>query len=350
MTENSNNSQLPWGSRDTVLFLELTPERVLEAVEQAGFRTTGRCLQLNSMENRVYEVEIEVFDQSAEILPRERFRVVKFYRPGRWSKQQLLEEHEFLQDLVACDLQVVSPVVLSSGSTLGEIPNTSFYFAVFPKVGGRNSDELTFANAQQLGRLIGRMHEVGKAKDATARLRLDVPTYGDSSKAILEEMQSVPVHLENRYFDIVDELLDISEDALQDIRFQRIHGDCHLGNILWGSEGCFLVDFDDMLVGPAIQDIWLMLPGRDSYAKRLLEQVIIGYDQMNSFDRSWLSLIEPLRALRMVHFSAWIAKRWQDESFKRTFPQFTSDSYWNEQIRALEEIVQVIDESVWQSS
>ena len=321
-------------------FFELTPEKILEAVESSGIRCTGRCLQLNSMENRVYEVEIELDEKPKN--PSEKFRIVKFYRPGRWSKEQILAEHEFLADLAEYDIPVVAPISFPDGTTLTKLPDIDIFFSCFPKVGGRIPDELSDRQLNQVGRLLARLHNVGKTKEAESRLQICPEVYGYQNLDYLLDNGIVPKHLENDYAYFVEEICEISEPWFEDAEVQRVHGDCHLGNFLWSDYGFSIVDFDDMVRGPKVQDIWLLIPGRDDYAKQKMNILLLAYQEMNDFDRSTLRLIEPLRALRMVHFSAWIAKRWNDPAFERTFPEFGTDKYWYEQVQDLRDQLALI--------
>ncbi len=324
-------------SSETKFFFELTPERILDAVETLGVRCTGRCLQLNSMENRVYEVEIEL-DREPES-PAERFRVVKFYRPGRWTVEQIGEEHRFLLDLKAADIPVVAPLEFPDGSTVKRVGELEIYFAIFPKVGGRSPDELGDDQLLWLGRLMARIHTIGAQREAPHRLRLNPATYGIDNLKYLLDSGVVPPETKAAYRSVVERICTLVEPWFGEVKTQRIHGDCHLGNILWGRDGPFFVDFDDMVVGPCIQDLWLIVPGRE---ERQLQTLVSGYELMRPFDRNSLRLIEPLRALRFVHFTAWIARRWHDPAFQRVFPNFGSGGYWGEQLSDLNDQFSII--------
>lgn len=329
----------------TKYFYELTPERILEAVEAAtGLRCTGRCLALNSMENRVYEVEIEIADESAVKSRFDHFRVVKFYRPGRWTKEQILEEHTFLADVTAADIAVAAPLPFPDGSTLRKVSGSEIWCAVFPKIGGRSPDELNDDDLERIGRLLARLHNVGKSKPAAHRLKLTPELYGLQNLRFLYDQGFLPLELRDYYKQVVEEICTLVTPWFQAADYQRIHGDCHFGNILWAATGPCLLDFDDMVMGPCVQDLWLILPGRDEETRRQLQVLLSAYEQMRSFDRETLRLIEPLRALRFVHYSAWIARRWQDPAFQRTFPQFNTPGYWNEQLSDLREQLSVIHE------
>lgn len=334
-----------WGTEETKYFFSLTPERILDAVEASGIQCTGRCLTLNSMENRVYEVEI-LLDEDVQVRsPSDRFRIAKFYRPGRWSEAQLLQEHEFLQDLVEDEIPVVAPTPFQDGRTLHKLEDIEIWYTVFPKMGGRNPDEFTDPQLEQVGRLLARMHNVGAAKQAPDRVRIHPDTYGRQSLAYLLDNQSVPVHLESQYKDTVEQICDITTPWFDQAEVQRVHGDCHMGNLLWGRQGPFWVDFDDMVRGPCVQDIWLVCPGRDEWAIRQRNTLLNAYEQMRPFDDSTLRLIEPLRALRFIHFHAWIGKRWQDPAFPRAFPQYGTPKYWQEELHALQEQLQLIKQT-----
>jgi len=327
----------PWGQSATQHFFTLTPGHILDAVERAGLRCTGRCLALNSMENRVYEVEIEVENPDRIRSPSERFVIIKFYRPGRWSWDQIQDEHDFLFDLVESDIPVVAPIRRDDGHSVFEDEALGLMYAIFPKVGGRSPDELDDDQCQRVGRLLARMHGIGATHLAEHRIRIEPETYGIANLKWLIESGTLPLDVRDRYQRAVESICTKSSPWFKAAQYQRIHGDCHLGNLLWGQEGPFWVDFDDMVIGPPVQDLWLMIPGRDDFARQKLELVLSAYEMMRPFDRSTLRLIEPLRALRFVHFAAWIGKRWEDPSFPRAFPQFGTPRWWAEQTRDLEE-------------
>jgi Ser/Thr protein kinase RdoA (MazF antagonist) len=327
--------------QSTQFFFELTPERVLDAVERLGVRCTGRVIALNSMENRVYEVELDI-DPSPGGSRWETYRVVKFYRPGRWTREQIAEEHAFLLDCKDSEIPVVTPLCFPDGSTLSEVPGTGIWYAVFPKVGGRILDEMTDAQLRQIGRLIGRMHGVGRRTQFQHRMKLTADTYGFSNLNYLRENKLIPGSVESHYMNLAERIFKLTSEWLEPVATQRIHGDCHIGNLLWDGQGCSIVDFDDALEGPCVQDIWLLTPGRDEQAERYRELLLEGYEMMNSFDRRSLRLIEPLRALRMVHFTTWIARRFEDPAFKRIFVDYGSERYWREQLIALQEVGEVL--------
>jgi Ser/Thr protein kinase RdoA (MazF antagonist) len=322
-----------WGDSETKFFFDLTPEKILDAVECSGLKTTGRCLPLNSMENRVYEIELD----NDATNPRDRFVIAKFYRPGRWSKEQILEEHQFLLDLKEYEIPVIAPLNFESGSTLETIDQIKIHYALFPKCGGRNPDELDNEKLARLGRLMARLHNVGAIKKAEHRLCLTPETYGMQNLEYLLSIKALPVNIESAFIETVEDICEISAPHFENADYQRVHGECHLGNIIWGDEGPFLVDFDDMVSAPCVQDLWLMIQGRDDFSMRQMDTLLDAYEQMRSFPHETLKLIEPLRALRMIHFSAWIAKRWDDPAFKAVFLDFGTDRYWQEQLQTLVE-------------
>ena len=304
-------------------FFALTPDRVLDAVEVGGLRCTGRCLPMRAFENRVYEVELDD----------ERRLIVKFYRPGRWSREAILDEHAFLAELEAAELPAVPPMDLGSGGTLAEIDG--IFYAAFPKVRGRTLDEADDERLRRIGRLIGRMHAIGAARDAPHRPRLTVERYVHEPLETLTAAGVISVAFAGRYRDLALKIAEAAAPLLARARTQRIHGDLHWGNALWGSDGPILLDFDDFLVGPPVQDLWLLARGGSEEARKARDQLVEGYELFREFDRSTLALCEPLRALRIIYMSAWIARRWDDPSFRTGFPAFGTDAYWSTEYEAL---------------
>lgn len=313
-------------------FNDLTPEKILNAAETAGGRATGRIYQLNSLENRVYEIEMESGDPV----------VGKFYRAGRWSFECILEEHEFLKDLIAAETPVVAPLSLngSISETLGATPDGLFY-SIFPKARGRAPSELTTDQAKQLGRLVARMHAVGETKVAKHRLQMSIENFALKPLDFLLSGHWIAIECEARYKKVVEDIVNIVSPMLKNIPVHRIHGDCHLGNLLFDGGGtkAFFLDFDDMMVGPAVQDIWLATPDSEGEENTTRLQFLEGYDEMRAFDRKTLRLIEPLRALRIIHYSAWIAKRWEDPHFQKTFTEFRDYRYWAFELENLERVL-----------
>ncbi len=320
-------AELSWGSGPTQYFFELTPDKVMDALEQNPIegkfeRCTGYCQPLASFENRVYEVEFE-----------ERIRkVVKFYRPGRWNEAQILEEHAFMLEILDAEIPVVVPDYFEKKRDTLRKTDSGLFYCVYPKVGGRQPEDLPPEKLEQLGRLIARMHGVGKSKEAKARIRLNPESYGQASLDFLLHANFVNPNVERRFESVVNSILGRARTAFEGQPLQRIHGDCHAGNILWNEKtGPFFIDFDDMVVGPPVQDLWLLAPDPEA-----LIHLVDGYHQMNDLPKGSLRLVELLRALRMIHYATWIAKRYEDPAFQRAFPHFESPRYWDELTADLE--------------
>jgi len=331
-------NQSMWGSSSTKLFHELGPDEILKSLDKRGFKTTGRILPMNSFENRVYEVEIENPNATQ---PSENFIIAKYYRPGRWTKEQILEEHEFLLDLKNQEIPVIAPIVVD-GISLFNLENSDIYYSIFPKQGGRSPDEFDLPTTQQLGRTLGRIHAVGKLKTCHHRLTLNAKNYGLSNLETILSNNFVPPHLKKSYESVAKTVCQIATTSLTSFPVQRIHGDCHKGNVLWRPEGLFFIDFDDMVLGPPVQDIWLLFPSRDDDSKRQIDEFLNSYEEFYSFDDQSLKIIEVLRALRLIHFSAWIGKRFEDQAFQKSFSWYGTDNYWQEQIQDLEDQIKLI--------
>ncbi len=338
-------SHSAWGDEQTQFFFELTPDVVLDAVEAWGGISTGYCIALGSYENRVYEVELEDAVTGAKFR-----RVVKFYRPGRWSEEQIRDEHDFLLELQADEIPVIAPIPLPMRGdgesveveTLLRIHSTEanrhqdgILVALFPKQGGRSPDELDQEQSMRIGRLLARIHAVGSRRQASNRIQLSVDTYGYQNLDYLLSTEWVPLEYRSELERLVVEICQKGDEILKPLEVIRIHGDCHRGNLLYGEKGAFFLDFDDMLMGPPVQDLWLLAGGRDEESLRRMQWMLSGYEEMRRFDRSSLKAVEVLRALRWVHFAAWIAKRWDDPAFPNAFPQFTTDRYWAELVSDL---------------
>ncbi len=314
----------------TDLFLDLTPERVLDAVEAGGLRCNNLCYPLNSFENRVYEVELTDGNRV----------VAKFYRPGRWREQQILEEHRFLRQLDEADIPVCTVRPFPDGSTLKQIDN--IYYSLSDRRGGRAPDELDASLARRLGMLVGRLHNVAAADPDSDRRPIDGEHFIRRPLAWLEEHRSVPQALEERYFRAAEGIAEYADRLFLQVDTHRIHGDLHLGNVLLRDNRFNLLDFDDMAPGPAVQDLWLALPGRDEETLRLREVFLSGYEQFRLFDRSSLRLIEALRGLRLVRYAVWLARRWHDPAFKSGWPHFGTFEYWEGETRDLEDQLEVV--------
>jgi Ser/Thr protein kinase RdoA (MazF antagonist) len=308
-------------------YSELSPETVLDAIEALGHRCDGRMLALNSYENRVYQIGIE----DAQPL------VAKFYRPARWSDAAIREEHAFSGELAAQEIPVVAPL-LRDGESLHV--HRGFRYAVFPRRGGRWPELGNSEDREWVGRFLGRIHAVGRAARFQERTRLSIEDLGRGARDFVLDGDWMPDYLAAKYEDLTDELLAEVEDRAQGwggAALGRILGDCHRGNILWTDLGPHFVDLDDCLTGPAIQDLWMLLSGGQQEMRTELHDLIKGYEQFLPFDRGEIALIEPLRALRMIHYSAWLARRWHDPAFPQAFPWFAAPRYWEEHYRALED-------------
>jgi Ser/Thr protein kinase RdoA (MazF antagonist) len=361
MTSSPN---LP-GADDETPYAHLTPHGMLDAVAAAGFAVTGGLLQLNSYENRVVQVALE---DGAGV-------VAKFYRPRRWSDAQILEEHAFARELAAADLPVVAPLPLTSPyadpalsistnpPTLGawtirdddeaDARASIYRFAVAPRRAGRAPELESPHTLSWIGRLIGRMHAVGAGAAFAHRRTLDVDTFGWQARRRVEQSDTLGTGSEASMW------LDASERAVEavarafeaagTVRRLRLHGDCHPGNILWREEGEFagplFVDLDDACMGPAIQDLWMLLSGDRESMRTQLHHVLGGYRLFHRFDDAELALIEPLRTLRMVHHSAWLAERWTDPAFPAAFPWFATPGYWGQQATQLREQLEAMAET-----
>ncbi len=318
-------------SRDdrTEFFYDLTPDRVLDAVQVDGMGCTGRFIVLNSYENRVYQLE----------LSDGRYVVAKFYRPGRWSDAAILDEHDFQIDLEEAEVPVAAPLEFEDGETISTVEGIRF--SVAARIGGRAPDDMNDDQLRRLGRVVARMHAVGRTDEAEHRLSLDPETYIRADRDLLDRGGHLPPAMRDRYMQATDRLLALSEPRWVDLELQRIHGDVHLGNLISSPGGLVLLDFDDMVMGPPVQDLWMMIGGRDAWAQRRQNLILEGYESMASFDRSSLHLIELLRGMRYVHYTAWLALRWSDPAFQVGFPDFGGPDYWARTTRDLEEQVEL---------
>ena len=316
-------------------FSTLTPERVLDALEARGLRCDGRLLTLNSYENRVYLVGLEDGPQI----------VAKFYRPERWTDAQILEEHTFAHELFDAEIPMVPPLRDANGESLHH--DDGLRFALFDRRGGRAPELDRRETRLRLGRFIGRIHAVGASAPFEHRPALDRATFGDEPLAWIVASKIVPPPLDAVWKGVVEHALTAiaaCEVRAGTTRTIRLHGDCHVGNILWTDDGPHFVDLDDCRSGPALQDLWMLLSGSADEMTVQLADVLEGYGQFRPLDPRELHLLEALRTLRMIHYSAWIARRWGDPAFPSAFPFFGSDQYWQNQILALREQIAAMDE------
>ena len=320
----------------------LTPDVVLDALATVGLRGDGRLMALSSYENRVYQAYLE------EPVEGHAAVVAKFYRPGRWSQAQILEEHAFAAELAAGEVPVVAPLVLG-GRTLHE--HAGFAFSVSPRRGGR-APELDDAEVLGwIGRFLARIHLVGAARPFDTRPALDLGSFGAEPREWLLSHSMIPLDVQALWDRRCGEALRMIEDTALGARADagiamiRLHGDCHPGNILWTpGAGPHFVDLDDARTGPAVQDFWMLLSGDRAQRQRQLGPLVDGYEMLREFDRAELALIEPLRTLRLIHYSAWLARRWDDPIFPINFPWFGSSDYWQGQVQMLEEQIEAIAE------
>jgi Ser/Thr protein kinase RdoA (MazF antagonist) len=315
-------------------YADLTPDTLLTAVDSCGFQTSGHFLALNSYENRVYQVGL---DEGPPL-------IAKFYRPGRWSNESILEEHAFALELAAQEIPVVAPLVFDENSLHSY---RGYRFALYPRQGGRWPELNLRDDRLWMGRFIGRIHATGSARPFRHRPTLDIDSFGTRSYEFLLAQGFIPAHIELAYRTLVEDLLQQvsgrfdNAGAVQQI---RLHGDCHPGNVLWTEKGPHFVDLDDCRTGPAMQDLWMLISGSRDEMQAQLADIIEGYLQFHDLDYRELQLVEPLRTLRIIHYAAWLARRWEDPAFPRAFPWFDTPRYWEEHILALREQAALLDE------
>lgn len=333
----------------TTPYAGLTPDLILNAIESTGFQCDGRLLALNSYENRVYQVGIEADAQhpagnGAASATGGKPIVAKFYRPGRWSDEQIVEEHGFSAELADREIPAVPPLVLH-GRTLHAFQG--FRFAVYPRRGGRAPELGNPEVLEWMGRFIGRIHAVGARVRFAHRPALDIAAFGDEPRDWLLGHEVVAADLHGAFASVLDQALAGVDDCFGRagaVRQLRIHGDCHPGNVLWTDAGPHFVDFDDARNGPAMQDLWMLLSGDRAAMTRQLSDVLAGYEDFFEFDRRELHLLEALRTLRLIHYSYWLARRWEDPAFPAAFPWFQTTKYWQDQILQLREQVAAMQE------
>ncbi|MDP1594776.1 MAG: serine/threonine protein kinase [Gallionella sp.] len=315
-------------------FSSLTPDSVLDALDSVGLIGDGRLLALNSYENRVYQAGMD--DGPA--------LVAKFYRPGRWSDEAILEEHDFVATLVEREIPVV-PALRINGNTLHTF--NGFRFSIFSKHGGRAPELDNRDTLEWMGRFIGRIHALGSLESYQHRPALDIQSFGVEPSAYLLAHDFIPSELLEVYRGVVALALEGVRrcyDRAGDVKILRLHGDCHVGNVLWTDDGPHFVDFDDSRMGPAIQDLWMLLSGERAEQTRQFADLLAGYEAFYDFHPRELHLLEALRTLRLIHYSAWIARRWDDAAFPVAFPWFNTQRYWQDRILELREQIALMDE------
>lgn len=312
----------------------LDPNLILTAIESVGLACNGSLLALNSYENRVYQVGIE--DEAPLI--------AKFYRPQRWSDETILEEHQFALELTEHEIPVVAPWMNEAKKTLFHYEG--FRFALFPRWGGWALELDRIEQLAWMGRFIGRLHAVGACKPFKHRPTLDIQTHGYNSYQFLIQHNFVPDYLKQNYCRTVETVLKKVEDRFQQVGsfdYIRLHGDMHAGNVLWNTVGPHIVDLDDCIMGPAMQDIWMLLSGNEIEISIQLEHILRGYREFHDFNPREVKLAEALRTLRMLHYSAWLARRWEDPAFPANFPWFNTAAYWQEQLLNLNDQIEMLE-------
>lgn len=324
--------------QNTKPYEHLDPNMILTAIESVGYRCSGSLLSLNSYENRVYQIGIE---SEAPL-------IAKFYRPGRWSDEAILEEHHFSLELNDAEIPVVAPLIVQQ-KTLQHFQN--FRFALFPRQGGRALDIDNLDHLEWMGRFLGRVHAIGATSDFHHRGKLDIETHGHAPYRYLISAGFIPDYLKHNYCLTLDDVLKNVEQifaAVGHVKYLRIHGDCQLGNVLWRDEGPHIVDLDDSVMGPAIQDLWMFLSGTPQEMRISLNRILDGYEEFYDFNPREIHLIEALRTLRMIQYSAWLANRWDDPAFPLAFPWFNTHNYWETQMRNLQEQNFTLNEALQQ--
>lgn len=317
-------------------FAGLTPDLVLDALESLGLYSDGRLLALNSYENRVYQVGMEDGPPL----------VVKFYRPQRWTDAAILEEHGFVQELVDQEIPVVPAIAFTQGGTLHHF--NGFRFSVFARHGGRAPELEDRSTLEWMGRFIGRIHAVGAARPFQERPAIDIASFGEEPVDYLLSQGFLPADLKETYRSVVEQALDGVRrcfDRAGECRILRLHGDCHGGNVLWTDDGPHFVDFDDSRMGPAIQDLWMMLSGERADMVRQMCDLLAGYEDFFDFEPRELHLVEALRTLRLIYYSSWLARRWDDPAFPLAFPWFNTQRYWQDRVLELREQIPLMQEA-----
>lgn len=328
--------ETPRTDDESLRYSDLGPEQVLDAVESAGYRCDGRLLALNSYENRVYQVGM---DDGPPV-------IAKFYRPARWSDAAIVEEHDFARELVEAEVPVVAPLADGDGVTLRR--HGAFRFALFPRAGGRAPETDDLDQLEIIGRFVGRLHAVGATRPVAHRPVLDVKTFGEASYRYVLECGLLPAELATPYRGLAEDLLQRVRwcyERAGDVMLLRVHGDIHIGNILWTDAGPHIVDLDDARMAPAAQDLWMLLSGDRTDRTAALDALLTGYTDFREFPLRELHLIEALRTLRLLYYYAWLARRWDDPAFPRAFPWFNTQRAWQQHILDLREQAAAMDEA-----
>lgn len=315
-------------------YAQLDPDTILDAIESTGVLCTGSLVALNSYENRVYQIGIE----NAEPL------IAKFYRPNRWCSAAILEEHQFSLELAQHEIPIIAPLIIND-RTLHH--HQDFRFALFPRRSGHALELDNSEHLEWMGRFIGRLHRVSACQSFQHRIQLNPQSYGQEPYKLLIEQSFIPDYLASNFCKTVETALQKVNQifkSIGDIDLIRLHGDCHAGNVLWSETGPHIVDLDDCLMGPAIQDIWMLLSGEPKQMDLQLKKILEGYCKFHDFNPRERHLIEALRTLRMLHYSGWIAKRWADPAFPLSFPWFNTPAYWQNLLINLNEQIELLDQ------
>jgi len=329
---NKSNIHSFYSLDHNVILNEL--EKALDS-QTTGARCTGKLMALNSVENRVLSFDLENGEEY----------VAKFYRPGRWNIDQLAEEHSFVSALVDYEVPVVRAITLRGSNT--EIPSLAktdqgIFFCIYPKMRGRLKDELSEVELKILARFLARLHIIGTQHPLKHRKTLEIDAWLWDSIDDLDRSEEADNPMAQRYLQLADDNAIIIGAAIEGLDKISIHGDCHVGNVLWNELGPFFTDFDDCMTGPPVQDLWMILKDRGEAGEKQRDSFLEAYEEIKPFERESLVAIESLRALRMLHYNAWIARRWDDPSFKRLFPHFGSSEWWREEIQALHECLECL--------
>ncbi|MCC5814291.1 MAG: serine/threonine protein kinase [Leptospira sp.] len=331
-------------------FFHLDLDQILNCIEDTGLNPTGHCLALNSLENRVYRIGVETSEDEdvgengeghKQNLPSV---VVKFYRPGRWTKEQIQEEHDFLFQLEESEIPVLTPMCAKNGETIHssfiqpDDKSHPIFYTLWPTLKGRIVEEFTNENLPAVGRLLARIHNIGSSERATHRINLDIENYGQPALNFILQKNFLTSHSQNRYQAIAEKIFDLYKEVSQDIPKFRIHGDCHKGNLLQNGESFTFLDFDDFMTGIPVQDLWMLLPFGEPESEYAIQTFMEGYQEFRDFEPHWFQAIEPLRGIRYIYYSSWVARRWEDPAFQNAFPHFGTESYWEKEIRDLEQL------------
>lgn len=311
-------------------YAALEPTLICDSVESLGLRSDARIFALNSYENRVYQIGLE------DALHGHYKVIGKYYRPNRWSDEQIIEEHRFTQLLAEQEIPVVAPLGFKQ-NTLQHYQG--FRFALYPQRGGRCAELDNAQHLEWIGRFLGRIHLAAGSEKFQHRPEISPQHYASDSADYLLEHNFIPDYLQDAYRSLVKDILPLLQQRYTETAFNslRLHGDCHTGNILWTDDGPHFVDFDDSRMGPAVQDIWMLLSGNAQEQQQQLNHVLDGYFEFAELDSAELQLIEPLRCMRLMHYAAWLARRWQDPAFPMGFPWFNTNNYWEQHILELRE-------------